>query len=299
MRAGVNNQKLQSDLVYFQVKNPYPKFVIPMKKGTDKEKATLPFNEKLMAKAQGFTSRFDFSMHVAVARSLGKRYRKPPPLRLRAIEALLQAICFHNDPLANRVNATLTTMAIECGLATESKNGNLSITRATRALKSLADDFGLLTYSGKQFDPSIGCNIPTDITFTPAFFEALDVSPESVASARRGRAEWQNKQREKKGQQRLGIDELISLAWVTFHKKFKESRLARKAHGEKRARAKRDAERTHKEIKAIVQRELTRELAQGLFPADLHAVGLEVKRRVRERMIMSRGNHTRLATVPG
>lgn len=294
----MSNQNFLDDSAYRQVKNPFPKFVIPKKKGTDKAKATLAFNEKLMAKAEGFTTRFDFAMHVAVARSLGKRYRKPPPLRLRAIEALLQAICFHYDPLANRVNATLTTSAIECGLATESKNGNLSITRAQRALKSLADDFGLLTYSGKQFDPSIGCNIPTDITFTPAFFEALDISPEAVAAVRRGRAEWQNKQREKNGQNRLGIDELISLAWVTFHTKFKEYRLARKAHGEKRARAKRDAQRTQKEIKALVQREITRELVQGLFPTDLHAVSEEVKRRVRERMIMSRGNHTRLATVP-
>lgn len=298
MRAGVSNQNFQADNGYRQVKNPFPKFVIPKKKGTDKQKSTLPFNEKLMAKAVGFTSRFDFSMHVAIARSLGKRYRKPPPLRLRAIEALLQALCFHHDPLANRVNATLTTLAIECGLATESEKGKLSITRASRALKSLADDFGLLTYSGKQFDPSIGCNIPTDITFTPALYEVLDISPEAVAAARRSRAVWLNRQREKKGQSVLGIDELISLAWTSFHKRFKEYRLARKAHGEKRARAKRDAVRTYQEIKDMVNRQLTRELAQGLFPADRLAVKEEVKRRVRERMILSRGNHTRLATAP-
>ncbi|SUG30702.1 replication protein [Salmonella enterica subsp. arizonae] len=49
-------------------------------------------------------------------------------------------------------------------LATESKSGNLSITRATRALKFIAE-LGLITYQ-TEYDPQIGCNIPTDITFT-------------------------------------------------------------------------------------------------------------------------------------
>nr|AVI43478.1 IncFII RepA protein family protein [Klebsiella pneumoniae] len=44
----------------------------------------------------------------------------PPLLRRRAIDALLQAMCFHYDPLANRVQRSITNMAIECGLATES-----------------------------------------------------------------------------------------------------------------------------------------------------------------------------------
>jgi incFII family plasmid replication initiator RepA len=42
-------------------------------------------------------------------------------------------MCFHYDPLANRVQRSITNMAIECGLATESASGNLSISRATRA----------------------------------------------------------------------------------------------------------------------------------------------------------------------
>lgn len=297
MRAGVNNQNFSSNHGYRQVKNPFPEFVIPKKKGTNENKRSLPFNAKLMEKAKGFTTRFDFSMHVAFARSLGKRFRKPPVLRLRAIEALLQGICFHYDPLANRVNATLTTIAIECGLATESEKGNLAITRATRALQSLAKDFGFITYSEKEWDPSIGCNIPTDITFTRAFFEALDISEEAVVAARKSRAEWKNQQRERKGQARIGMDELISQAWQSFRNRFKEYRLKRKEHGEKRARARRDAKRTYQEIEALVRRELTRELADGIFPVDRVAVMDEIKRRVRERMVLSRGNHTRLALV--
>ena len=97
MREGVTDAKALFSH-YRQVKNPFPQFVVPKKKGSDEEKATLPFCRKLMAKAEGFTSRFDFSIHVAFLRSLGKRHRMPPLLRRRAIDALLQAMCFHYDP---------------------------------------------------------------------------------------------------------------------------------------------------------------------------------------------------------
>ncbi len=116
-------------------------------------------------------------------------------MRRRAIDALLQAMCFHYDPLANRVQRSITNMAIECGLATESRSGNLSVSRATRALKFLAE-LGLITYQ-TEYDPQIGCNIPTDITFTPALFSALDVSEVAVVAARRSRVEWENLQRKK------------------------------------------------------------------------------------------------------
>ncbi len=76
----------------------------------------------------GSTSRFDFAIHVAHARSRGLRRRMPPVLRRRAIDALLQGLCFHYDPLANRVQCSITTLAIECGLATKSAAGKLSIT---------------------------------------------------------------------------------------------------------------------------------------------------------------------------
>ncbi|ENH44175.1 incFII RepA family protein, partial [Escherichia coli P0304816.4] len=120
---------------------------------------TLKFCEKLMEKAVGFTSRFDFAIHVAHARSRGLRRRMPPVLRRRAIDALLQGLCFHYDPLANRVQCSITTLAIECGLATESAAGKLSITRATRALTFLSE-LGLITYQ-TEYDPLMVL-IPTE-----------------------------------------------------------------------------------------------------------------------------------------
>ncbi|WP_263855561.1 plasmid replication initiator RepA, partial [Escherichia coli] len=100
---------------------------------------------------------------------------------------------------------------IECGLATESAAGKLSITRATRALTFLSE-LGLITYQ-TEYDPLIGCYIPTDITFTSVLFAALDVSEDAVAAARRSRVEWENRQRKKQGLDTLGMDELIAKAW--------------------------------------------------------------------------------------
>ena len=267
---------------YRQVKNPNPVF-------TPREGAgTLKFCEKLMEKAVGFTSRFDFAIHVAHARSRG--------LRRRAIDALLQGQCFHYDPLANRVQCSITTLAIECGLATESVAGTLSITRATRALTFLSE-LGLITYQ-TEYDPLIGCNIPTDITFTPALFAALDVSEDAVAAARRSRVEWENRQRKKQGLDTLGMDELIAKAWRFVRERFRSYQTELKSRGIKRARARRDASRERQDIVTLVKRQLTREISEGRFTNNREAVKREVERRVKERMIRSRNrNYSRLATA--
>lgn len=276
---------------YRQVKNPNPVF-------TPREGAgTLKFCEKLMEKAVGFTSRFDCAIHVAHARSKGLRRRMPPVLRRRAIDALLQGLCFHYDPLANRVQRSITNLAIECGLATESKSGNLSITRATRALTFMAE-LGLITYQ-TEYDPQIGCNIPTDTTFTPALFSALDVSDVAVVAARRSRVEWENQQRKKQNLKPLEMDELIAKAWRFVRERFRSYQSERKQHGLKRARARRDADRARKDIVTLVKQQLTRDYAKGRFVGDRDALQRELERRVKERMLMSRGNnYTRLATVP-
>lgn len=283
---GVANKK---NTQYTQVKNPNPKFV--PREGTK----TLPFCRKLMAKAEEFTSHFDFNIHVAFMRSLGKRHRMPPLLRRRAIDSLMQGMCFHYDPLANRVQRSITNLAIDCGLATESKTGNLSVTRATRALRFMAE-LGLITYQ-TEYDAQIGCYIPTDITFTPALFSVLDVSDVAVAAARRSRMEWENSQREKQRLPRLEMDELIAKAWRFVRERFRSYQSERKSHGLKRSRARRDAERSRPEIQSIVKQQLTREIAERRFVGNLDAVRRELERRVKERMILSRGNnYTRLSS---
>ncbi|KML23272.1 replication initiation protein [Leclercia adecarboxylata] len=290
MREGVTEHLTHSSH-YRQVKNPNPVFT------SQEGKKTLPFCRKMMAKAEGFTSRFDFSVHVAFMRSLGKRHRMPPLLRRRAIDALLQGLCFHFDPLANRVQSSITNLAIECGLATESKGGNLSITRATRALRFMAE-LGLITYQ-TEYDPQIGCYIPTDITFTSALFSALDISDVAVVAARRSRVEWENYQRKKQNLSPLEADELIAKAWCFVRERFRSYHYERKLHGLKRARARRDSGRSRRDIVTLVKQQLTREYASGRFTGGLDSLKRELERRVKERMLMSRSqNYTRLAAPP-
>ncbi|MGX6613790.1 incFII family plasmid replication initiator RepA [Enterobacter kobei] len=276
---------------YRQVKNPNPVF-------TPREgKKTLPFCRKLMAKAEGFTSRFDFSVHVAFVRSLGKRHRMPPLLRRRAIDALLEgcASTMTRWPIVH--SALLPIWPSSAVWPPRSKSGNLSITRATRALKFMAE-LGLITYQ-TEYDPQIGCNIPTDITFTPALFSALDVSDVAVVAARRSRVEWENQQRKKQNLKPLEMDELIAKAWRFVRERFRSYQSERKLHGLKRARARRDSDRTRKDIVTLVKQQLTREYASGRFTGGLDAMKRELERRVKERMLMSRdNNYTRLATVP-
>ncbi|MFP1744391.1 plasmid replication initiator RepA [Lonsdalea quercina] len=270
-------------------KNPNPEFVPP------KGKETLTFNQKLMDAARGFTTTFSFAIHVAFARQKGLRKRTPPRARLQAIEALLQGLCFHYDPLANRVNVTMTNLAIECGLATETAHDthtNVSISRVTRALKAL-HDMGLITYK-TEFCATLGCNFPSDISFLPDFFRALDISQRAVEGACRSRHAYKNMKRKEQGLPELTLDEHIAAAWGAMRSRFYEYRLKRKKHGERRAKALRDAQRSRSDIQILVRRELTKEIAAGLFPIDRTAADAEIERRVKQRMIQSRGNFTRL-----
>ncbi|ELD2083787.1 incFII family plasmid replication initiator RepA [Enterobacter hormaechei] len=281
----MTKQTFETTSFYRQVKNPNPEFV------PEKGKKTLPFCEKIRDKAVGFTQRVEFQTLIAMAIARGERKRRPPKLRILALEASLQALCHYFNPLANRVGASLTTMSIRCGLATEKKR--LSITRFTGACQTLKQ-LNLITYN-TEYDKEIGCNIPTDITFTRLMWQVLDVSEEAVAAARRSRIEWENKQREKKGLPRAGADDLISSAWAFVRERFRKYQKSRREHGLKRHRARKDAPRTRKDIEQLVRAQLNKEIAAGRFFGSLDAVRTEIERRVTERMKLSRGGYTRLS----
>lgn len=151
----------------------------------------------------------------------------------------------------------------------------------------------LLTYN-TEYDKEIGCNIPTDITFTPLMWQVLDVSEEAVAAARRSRIEWENKKREKKGLPRAGADELISAAWAFVRERFRDYQKSRREHGIKRYRARKDAPRTRKDIELLVRKQLEKEIRDGRFFGSLDAVRTEIQRRLTERMKLSRGHYSRL-----
>ncbi|HGG2320806.1 plasmid replication initiator RepA (plasmid) [Escherichia coli] len=120
----------------------------------------------------------------------------------------------------------------------------------------------------------------------------------AVASARRSRVEWENRQRKKQGLDALGMDELIAKAWRFVRERFRSYQTELKSRGIKRARARRDAGRERQDIVTLVKRQLTREISEGRFTASREAVKREVERRVKERMILSRNrNYSRLATA--
>ena len=159
---------------YRQVKNPNPVF-------TPREGArTLPFCEKLMGKAVGFTETFEFDIASACARANGKRKRKPSVLRRRAIDALLQGMCFYYDPVSNQVHRSITELALDCGLARKNAHGHLAIKRAVRAIKSLEEDFGFIVCSPSSDFYNKRCTI----TLTPRFFEFLGIFPLALTEAR-------------------------------------------------------------------------------------------------------------------
>ena len=120
------------------------------------------------------------------------------------------------------------------------------------------------------------------------FFESIEVSEKAVEAARKSRAEYQNLELAKKGKPRLSLEKMISQAWNAFRNRFKAYRLMRKAHGEKRARARRETKLSYREISARVRKELTQELAAGKLCINFQDIGTEIKMRVKERMIMSR-----------
>lgn len=280
----MTEQVSEKATIYRQVKNPFPEFV------PEDGKKTLAFCTKLRKKASGFTQRVEFKTLVAMLIARGERKRFPPELRRRGLEAALQALCHFYNPLANRVGASLTTMSILCGLATEKKR--LSIKRFAGAVQFM-EQLKMLTYT-TEYDKEIGCYIPTDITFTPLMWQVLDVSEEAVASARRSRIEWENKKREEKGLLRVGADELISAAWNFVRERFREYQKSRREHGMKRHRARKDAPRMRKDIELLVRKQLEKEIRGGRFFGGLDAVRTEIQRRVTERMKLSRGHYSRL-----
>lgn len=114
-------------------------------------------------------------------------------------------------------------------------------------------------------------------------------------AARRIRVEWENQQRQK--QKPLEMDELIAKAWRFVRERFRSYQSERKQHGLKRVRG--DATRTRQDIMTLVKQQLTREYASGRFTGGHEALKRELDRRLKERMLMSRGNnYTWLDTVP-
>lgn len=254
-----------------------------------------PFIRKLINKVDGWANTYNFRFILAKARRSGIIKRAPVKERIDAINALLPAMCFHYDALMNRVNASVATLASECGLTTKRAHEthiNTAITRATRAIIYLKK-IGLVNYFSKKCKIT-GGYFPSDISFTPLFFEMIDISEAAVQAEIESKQAWINKKRAKAGMRKLYGQELVAELWNEMRDKFIAYRIARKARGEKLARALKDAQRTRKEIQEKVRLQLQKEIIDQRFPADLMQVRAEIERRVNERMKLSRSKAIRI-----
>jgi len=136
------------------------------------------FCRQLMRKAKALTHGYRLFMVIYRLKWLGKRERKPRADRLRAVFTLLQGMCFYYDPLTNSVQRSLTLLATDCGLATRSENGSISISRAARALQSLEHEFEYIVRGTDEQGEF-------RIFFTPTLFIALRIRPDHLRAARR------------------------------------------------------------------------------------------------------------------
>lgn len=132
---------------------------------------------QLMKCARELTSGCRFSFILYRMKWQGKRERKPKSERLRAVVVLLQGLCFFYDPRTNSVQRSLSGLAMDCGLSTESENGVIRISRASRALYSLEYEFEFIVRG-------TGDDGDFRIFFTPAFFQALSIRPDHLRAAR-------------------------------------------------------------------------------------------------------------------
>ncbi len=219
----------------------------------------------------------------------------PPVLRRRAIDALLQGLCFHYYLLANRVQCSITTLAIECGLATKLAAGNSPSPGPHGPYVPCRA--GLITYQTDMIRLSGATFRPISRSHRRCLLPSMYQRRQWSSPARRSRVDG-NRQRKKQGLDTLAMDELIAKAWRFVRERFRSYQTELKSRGIKRARARRDADRQRQDIVTLVKRQLTREIAEGRFTGNHEAVKREVERRVKERMILSRNRYdSRLATA--
>lgn len=137
------------------------------------------FCQQLMKKANGYVFSYHFNIRIYLQCARGERRKKPRVEFLQAINSLLQGMCFYYNPLTNGVDRSVSQLANECGLTSTAASGAVSISRASRALQALENEFGFIVR-----DLPATRQDAWQFYFTPAFFEALKVSPDHLRAAR-------------------------------------------------------------------------------------------------------------------
>lgn len=199
--------------------------------------------------------------------------------RARAICALAHAMCYHLHIASGTIPACFTTLANEAGLATVSKAGNLSITRATRAAHTLAA-WGLIQYK-LIWDKVTKQYFPAEIEVTELFFDFIGVGADAFKRAQNQQLAWINRGLLKKGEAAISLTEArrrqkqqyIETTWKR-RKASQEMKKIQKAA--KVAVAKKDEELRH-----MVAKQIQSEIRQGLHEGiDLASVKHLLNKRI-------------------
>ncbi|MEW9824890.1 MAG: plasmid replication initiator RepA (plasmid) [Candidatus Symbiodolus clandestinus] len=101
--------------------------------------------------------------------------------RARAMQAVMAAISHFFNISTGLVHCTVEKLAELCGLITVSKNGNRSITRASRCIQQM-EHFGLLRCEN-EWNAALGVWYPKIIQVTPLFFEAINIAEKDWQAA--------------------------------------------------------------------------------------------------------------------
>lgn len=271
------------------IKNPYPDF----KPGKPAELAII---RRMMKAAGGVYSSWRFDYVIAMARRDGRIKRRPSPASVRVLEAITQCACYYWDIVADKVTITAHKMAIDTGTATESAAGNFSVSRVDRHLR-LMDRLGLVKLTRTSYRGDLGCYEPVNFTFTPLFFDLIDIPAAAIEKARNSRVALENKKRRQIGEPILTAVELAAERVKKWIARFAEIVLSRKRQGELRHQRRLDLERKRSDIYRIeYQAALARVNAGTFSPRSTAEFRAEVEQRTNRRMT-TRKLHTRLSTV--
>nr|CAA07300.1 RepA1 protein [Buchnera aphidicola] len=193
-----------------------------------------------------------------------KRYRRLNEHRARAMRAMVLAMLYHFNISSGLVQASVEQLSDECNLSTLSKNGNKSITRASRVITDFLEPMGYVS-SKKIWDKILGNYMPKMITLTPLFFMLFDISEKQLINAKKQQLGWINTNLIKKGFQPITIIEAKRKFKDIHIKNIFKYRISKHAFYKKRNNAQRLIALDQKEarqtiLRALVAKYSTREL---------------------------------------
>lgn len=182
------------------------------------------------------------------------RERTIYPSRRLAINALVQGMLRHLDLVTLEIQLPVSLLAELCALSTTSAAGNLSITRASRAVIDM-QRWGFI--EGELIPDRDGTLLPKFMRATPRFFEALGIDPEII----RREQEW----RFEAIRQGLPAEQAATMTLTTYKKQRKIASIQRAFEIRRQRQDKERQLRLARRLAGMSRDEATRVLSMRMF----------------------------------